>query len=105
MTTTPMEEPNGQRVSGAQLYQALYAMDGRMMEQFNALHTRLNAVDERCAGIDARVGAVDGRVTEHVTNHPPAKPSLTRVGGMAGIVATIVTAMVTAIYGLIKRGF
>jgi hypothetical protein len=93
-----MEEPNGQRVTSAQVYQALYEVRGEMLEQFGLLNDRMTQSDVRTAQLT-------GRVDEHICNHPSAKPNLAHIGGITGIVATIVTAAVTAIYGLIKRGF
>jgi hypothetical protein len=93
-----IDEPNGQRVSGAQLYKALYEVDIRMMGQFGLLHERLTGVDQRC-------GDLDERLTEHTTNHPPAKPSLARVGGISGIIAAIFTAAGALIGAILRRGW
>lgn len=92
-----MEEPNGQRVTGAQVYKALFEVRGEMLEQFGLLQERLNLAD-------ARVTQVTGRVDDHISNHPPAKPSVARVGGISGVVAAVVTAATALIYGLIRRG-
>ena len=92
-----MEEPNGQRVTSAQVYRALYEVRGEMLEQFGLLNDRMTQSD-------ARTTQLTGRVDEHISNHPSAKPSLTHVGGITTIVSAAVTAVIATVYGLIKRG-
>lgn len=92
-----LEPPNGKKVTNPDLYKALYDLEGMIQGRFNG-------VDDRLGCMDQRVLATDQKVQGHIDNHPPAKPNLARVGGITTIVATVVTAAVTAIYGLIKRG-
>jgi len=92
-----MEEPNGQRVTSAQVYQALYEVRGEMLEQFGLLNDRMTQSD-------ARTTQLTGRVDDHISNHPPAKPNVARVSGISGVVAAVVTAATALIYGLIRRG-
>lgn len=86
----PMEPPNGERVTNAVLYKALYEFQGAMLHQFGLL-------DERFNGIAERACIVERRLDEH-----EKQPHLS-VKLIAGLIAGALSAFLVALVDCLKR--
>ena len=90
-----MEPPNGQRITLADVYEALYEMDGRIADRFGALDRRLNTMQEG----QQETGR---RLDNHVDGHLAA-PSKVQAGGVAGLVTAVILGIVMAAQELWRR--
>jgi len=81
----PMGPPNGERVTNAVLYKALYDFQGRMLEQFRSIDDHFTSIAERACIGERALAAHEGQF------HPGAK---TTGGVLAAAFASAVAFLV-----------
>jgi len=85
-----MAPPNGERVTNAVLYKALYDFQGRMLEQFRSIDDHFTTIAERAC-------LVEHRLDDHTSQfHPGAKAT-------GGVLAAAIASAVAFLVEVFRR--
>jgi hypothetical protein len=88
-----IDPPGNGKVSNADLYKALYDLDKGLGERFTAISRETAALQEG-------INLCREELAEHKKDHQAVTP---KMGGLAGLVAVFVAALVSALGDLVKR--